>query len=134
MGINQVTKKLEAQIKSYRATIANASNENARPYDSSSALVVIFVCRADVDPPLLIAHLPHLVAAYNSCLFSRPSPRLGLIKLVPLPKGAEFSLAEALGIRRVAALALDVRRVIALCIFAIDVITRLDCYTQPICT
>jgi ribonuclease P/MRP protein subunit POP3 len=106
LGINEVTKRLESLIKATRVAplVPVLDSQDARP-----TIKLVFVCRADIDPPLLIAHLPHLVAAYNSSILSSSASRhLNFIKLVPLPKGAEFRLAEALGIRRIAALLLDV--------------------------
>lgn len=100
-GINVVTKRLEVQTQSARhpniLTLPETSGTPPKP------LKYVFVCRADVDPPLLIEHLPHLVAAYNS---ARP-PQYA--KLIPLPQGSESVLAQILGIRRVTALGLDVR-------------------------
>ncbi len=100
-GINVITKRLELQTQSARLP-------NILPLPETSQippkpLKYVFVCRADVDPPLLIEHLPHLVAAYNSV---RPSQ---YVKLIPLPQGSESVLAQILGIRRVTALGLDVR-------------------------
>jgi ribonuclease P/MRP protein subunit POP3 len=111
VGINQVGTKLDTQIKSWRFAPPNGSEtQEPAATNSSQPITIIFVCRADVNPPILIAHLPHLVAAYNTSILSRPSLKnFDLIKLVPLPKGAEFTLAEALGLRRAAVLALDVR-------------------------
>ncbi|TFK36976.1 hypothetical protein BDQ12DRAFT_686182 [Crucibulum laeve] len=94
-GINEVTKKLEAQIRDARRTLLLKAESEATPTPS---LKVLLVCRADVDPPLLIDHLPHLVAAYNS------AQTQDTIKLVPLPKGAELTLADTIGVRRVAVL------------------------------
>jgi ribonuclease P/MRP protein subunit POP3 len=106
IGINEVTRKLESQIKASRQTVV-VSDKGSISSESSShmRIKVVFVCRADVDPPILIDHLPHLVSMCNS------SPKLSdFVKLVPLPKGAEFTLASALGLRRVAVLAFDVNR------------------------
>lgn len=104
-GINAVTKRLESQIQSARrsVTISSAETVGVRASSSSSRPIkIIFVCRADVDPPILIDHLPHLAAAYNS---NRPAET---VMIVPLPKGAESTLAEAVGLRRVAVIAADV--------------------------
>ncbi|KAE9398452.1 hypothetical protein BT96DRAFT_994801 [Gymnopus androsaceus JB14] len=84
-GINQVTKRLETQMRNRRGT---TTDETA---SSPPNIKIVLVCRADVNPPMLIDHLPHLVAAYNSA--RAPDP----IILVPLPQGAEFTLAEVLG-------------------------------------
>lgn len=92
MGINEVTKHLETQVRIRRGKTTNENSFNIK---------VVLVCRADVNPPMLIDHLPHLVAAYNSTGASDP------ILLVPLPQGAEFTLAQAMGLRRVAVMAID---------------------------
>ncbi|KAF8973513.1 hypothetical protein BDZ97DRAFT_1647723 [Flammula alnicola] len=99
-GINAVTKRLEIQAHNARrpAIITVPEPPTAPP----KLLKYIFVCRADVDPALLINHLPHLVAAYNS---THPSEH---VKLVPLPQGSELALAQVLGIRRVTVLAIDI--------------------------
>ncbi|KAF9486310.1 hypothetical protein BDN70DRAFT_793852 [Pholiota conissans] len=99
-GINAVTKRLETQVQAVHSP--NVSKFPETSTKTLKSLMYVFVCRADVDPALLIAHLPHLVAAYNS---TRPSQ---YIKLIPLPQGAEFLLAQTLGIRRVTVLAVDV--------------------------
>ena len=103
VGINEVTRRLESQIQSNRLTVVTTAKqpESASP---KHHLKVVLVCRADIDPPLLLDHLPHLVAAYNS------TQTLDIVKLVPLPKGAESSLAQALGLRRAAVVGIDVRR------------------------
>ncbi|KAF9074824.1 hypothetical protein BDP27DRAFT_1257990 [Rhodocollybia butyracea] len=91
-GINTVTKRLETLVRTRRG---------GNPEDSMPNVKIVLVCRADVNPPMLIDHLPHLVAAYNST--NPPDP----ILLVPLPPGAEFTLAEVMGVRRVAVMAID---------------------------
>lgn len=96
-GINEVTKKLELQTQNARRTTIGTVSTAPLP------LKYVFVCRADVDPALLIDHLPHLVAAHNSNCLSHP------IKLITLPKGSELVLAHTLGIRRLTVLAIDVR-------------------------
>jgi ribonuclease P/MRP protein subunit POP3 len=109
IGINEVTRRLECQIKNFRrvVTVAGGGEASCSP---RPAIQLIFVCRADVDPPILIAHLPYLVAAFNSSLISYASTdKPEFIKLVPLPKGAEFALAGAIGLRRVSVIAVDVR-------------------------
>lgn len=107
-GINEVTKRLEAQSTSLRprTTVPPSEATPAAEHSSPPPLTHVFVCRADVDPPLLIAHLPELVAACNA-----PSPSTPPLPvfLVPFPQHAEQTLAETLGVRRVSVLALDVR-------------------------
>lgn len=111
-GINAVTKRLEDQ--SLRPPHMNVLTLPETSITPPKPLKYIFVCRADVDPPLLIEHLPHLVAAYNS---ARPSQ---YAKLVPLPQGSESLLAQILGIRRVTVL-------------GIDVSSRHICASRPLC-
>jgi ribonuclease P/MRP protein subunit POP3 len=104
IGINEVTRKLESQIKSSRQTVIISDKCTvSSEYSQQPRIKVIFVCRADIDPPILVDHLPHLVSACNS--LRKPSD---FVKLVPLPKGAELTLAAALGLRRAAVIAVDV--------------------------
>ncbi|KAF8807845.1 hypothetical protein BYT27DRAFT_7223627 [Phlegmacium glaucopus] len=100
-GINAVTKRLELQSHSLRRPttvipIPSVETQPSRPFK------YLFVCRQDVDPSILIDHLPHLVASCNSAQASNH------MKLVPLPKGSELVLAQTLGIRRVTVLGIDV--------------------------
>ncbi|KAG8697500.1 hypothetical protein FRC09_007816 [Ceratobasidium sp. 395] len=97
-GINEVTKRLESLTK---PTLAHEVRPTPRP-----RLRAVLVCRSDIDPPLLIAHLPILVATCNSSLPTDSADK-EFVKLVVLPMGAEHSLAEVTGLRRVAVMALD---------------------------
>ncbi|KAF8665308.1 hypothetical protein AX16_000328 [Volvariella volvacea WC 439] len=99
VGINQVTRHLEDQIRDFRTGVTITGLGGASVQEGVKLLKVVFVCRADIDPPVLVNHLPHLVAAFNSI---RGSP---CTYLVPLPRGAEASLAESLGVRKAAVLA-----------------------------
>lgn len=104
IGINAVTKRLELQSGPPRL-ILSASDPSASTDDGpelKSKVQIVLICQADIESPLIIAHIPHLIAACNSRRTTQP------IKLVPLPKDSERSLAEALGLRRVAVVALDV--------------------------
>ncbi|KAK0471703.1 hypothetical protein IW261DRAFT_1511180, partial [Armillaria novae-zelandiae] len=87
VGINAVTKRLECQIQaaSHKVVISSSSSTE-ESYQQPQPLKYIFVCRTDVDPPILIDHIPHLVASFNSCKPFEP------IKLIPLPKGTEATL------------------------------------------
>ncbi|PPR02700.1 hypothetical protein CVT26_009803 [Gymnopilus dilepis] len=96
-GLNEVTKKLENQVQALRRPILVADSKPSSP----TFLGTVFVCRADVDPALLTDHLPHLVAFCNS---GNPA---ALVKIVPLPRGSEMTLARVLGVRRVTVLAID---------------------------
>ncbi|KAG6817941.1 hypothetical protein H0H87_012409 [Tephrocybe sp. NHM501043] len=98
VGINEVTKRLEEQIRSQRVTLITT---NTSPNEPTPPLRLILVCRADLNPPMLVDHLPHLVAAYNSLRPEEP------IQLVPLATGAELRLSQAVGLRRAAVLGLD---------------------------
>lgn len=103
---------------------------------------LVFVCKPDINPPSLVAHLPSMVAAANGVNAALESvrasakieqdmqvdgavketdsatpgapataamPEMRPVLLVPLDAGAERRLADALGLRRVAALAVSVR-------------------------
>jgi len=110
LGINQVTKRLEHQARAYRqvANPASPVTDHDTPSPPPEPISVVFVCRADVDPPLLISHLPTLIASYNSSRKTLTEPESSPpIKLVPIPKGSESLLADATGLRRLAVLALD---------------------------
>ncbi|GAA6012591.1 hypothetical protein JCM11491_005445 [Sporobolomyces phaffii] len=93
---------------------------------------LVFVCKPDINPPSLVAHLPGMVAAANGVQVALetvletksakgakegmevdpedPSdeeakrPKFEKVKIVPLDQGAERVLADALGVRRVAAI------------------------------
>ena len=112
LGINQVTKRLEHQARAYRQTLSAAATSTDNGTSQPTAfrpISIVFVCRADVDPPLLISHLPTLVASCNSSRNALTNPESHPpIKLVPVPKGSETLLADATGLRRLAVLALDV--------------------------
>ncbi|KAH7334865.1 hypothetical protein B0J17DRAFT_92845 [Rhizoctonia solani] len=101
-GINEVTKRLESQIHPSALEATTTSNTIPR-----SQLRFVIACRTDVDPPILIEHLPALVAACNSAILSDSEDKM-FIKLVTLPMGGEHTLAEVIGLRRVAVMALDI--------------------------
>ncbi|KAJ7070873.1 hypothetical protein C8F01DRAFT_1108169 [Mycena amicta] len=98
IGINQVTKRLDTQIRSMRKVVSVPSEPQQSP---PVPLRLILVCRADIDPHILIDHFPHEIAAINSAKPTEP------VKMIYLPAGAEIRLAEAVGVRRIAALGLD---------------------------
>ncbi|RPD81890.1 hypothetical protein L226DRAFT_607118 [Lentinus tigrinus ALCF2SS1-7] len=111
VGINEVTKRLEALARSYRQTIVPTTEVQSISGSSgpSTTSRLVIACRADVDPPILIGHLPHLVAACNSAgkhSASKTSEPDGTW-LVPMAKGAENTLAEAIGLRRVAVILIE---------------------------
>jgi ribonuclease P/MRP protein subunit POP3 len=101
-GINAVTKRLEAQVRQARRNVIVTTDPEGV---KQVPITLVFVCRADVDPPLLIDHFPPLVAACNSV----QSNLRQQVKLVPVPKGSEDVLGAKLGIKRVSVIALDVR-------------------------
>ncbi|KAG6841779.1 hypothetical protein C0991_007108 [Blastosporella zonata] len=99
VGINEVTKRLEEQVQSQRVTLLTTKTSPNEP--PPPPLRLILVCRADINPPILVDHIPHLVAAYNSF---RPEES---IQLVPMQAGAELLLSQAIGLRRAAVLGFD---------------------------
>ncbi|KAH9898143.1 hypothetical protein C8Q73DRAFT_625182, partial [Cubamyces lactineus] len=109
VGINEVTKSLEQLASSYRRTIAPDTKQGAESVGRSDANTprsrVVLACRADIDPPALMAHVPSLIAACNSCPVASTTQQRTW--LVPLPKGAEYTLAEALGLRRASILLVE---------------------------
>ncbi|GAA6006480.1 hypothetical protein JCM10207_004946 [Rhodosporidiobolus poonsookiae] len=94
---------------------------------------LLFVCKPDINPPSLVAHLPTMVAAANGVgealegvlraasdegksgkgemevdgAEGAARPDMERVMLVPLDAGAEQKLADALGLRRVAAIGLS---------------------------
>lgn len=111
IGINEVTKRLEAQAKARRTAVARPGNKTppqAEDQPPATPISVVLVCKGDVNPPLLVAHLPPLVAACNSSRRgSATDNSTPNVKLVPFPKGAEATLTAALGLRRSAVIALE---------------------------
>ncbi|KAF8743710.1 hypothetical protein AX14_001231 [Amanita brunnescens Koide BX004] len=101
VGLNAVTKRLEEQVRKrpHSVTITKdgptADTRAAKP-----DLCLVLACRADIDPPLLIDHLPHLIASCNA--IQKES-----VRLASLPEGAEGTLAKSLGIRRVTVIGFD---------------------------
>ncbi|KAL0067914.1 RNase P and RNase MRP subunit [Marasmius tenuissimus] len=84
---------------------SSTSAPETDPPPLPSPIRVVLVCRADVNPPILIDHIPHIVAGYNSSLPSGGEDKA--ILLIPLPAGAEHTLADAFNLRRVAVVGLD---------------------------
>ena len=102
-GINEVTKLLEKTARPVSRTTVGGATANETKSEARPAIVL--VCRGDVTPPELIQHIPHLVAACNTRSIGTTS---SVVHLIPLQKGAELSLAEAIGLRRVSVVALHV--------------------------
>ncbi|KAH9997740.1 hypothetical protein BJV74DRAFT_826203 [Russula compacta] len=100
VGINEVTKILETELRSSRQSVIKPDTTVEETLFLTS---VIFICYADLDTPALVAHLPQLVALCNS-----PRSENQKIKVVQLPAGAQTSLANSLGyLKRVSVMALD---------------------------
>ncbi|KAH0591048.1 hypothetical protein H2248_001158 [Termitomyces sp. 'cryptogamus'] len=99
VGINEVTKRLEQKV--YAERVTRVTLHSCTDKSPSCSLAVILVCRSDINPPILVDHLPHLVAALNSLRPEQP------VRLVPLQPGAETLLSQALGLRRAAVLGFD---------------------------
>ena len=114
VGINEVTKRLERLAASHRSHVETRPDQgdllpNATPTTPLPSRLVI-ACRADVDPPILLAHIPNLVAMCNSArrVYGTESPQRGGTWLVPMPKGAEETLSRAMNLRRVSILLVEV--------------------------
>ncbi|KAL0573958.1 RNase P and RNase MRP subunit [Marasmius crinis-equi] len=107
IGINAVTKRLESHLsqRKQKITITSSTPEPVPTTCQVTPVRVVLACRADVNPPVIIDHIPHIIAAYNSSL--PPNGEDKPILLIPLSSGAEYTLSDALGLRRVAVLALD---------------------------
>jgi ribonuclease P/MRP protein subunit POP3 len=132
-GLNAVTRHLEARLRLRLAsrsvaaaaadpTFSTAAAPSAPPSPSSDAgAQYLFVTRADVDPPALLAHVPLLVQTYNASLSSASSHAAAAagaagaaeaaLHLLALPAGAEALLGAALGVRRCSAVLLTAARV-----------------------
>jgi len=120
VGINDVTKRLEAQSRAVFSppTETISAQRDGETVDAGmvdadvttktdastprSPIRAVLVCKADIDPPMLINHIPYLVASCNSKVGTNGEP----VRLVTLPKGAELALAQAFGLRRAAVVAL----------------------------
>ncbi|KAF8641073.1 hypothetical protein AX17_000717 [Amanita inopinata Kibby_2008] len=100
VGLNEVTKRLEIQAREARNSRIITTAESTVQSDRKPDLCLVFVCRADVDPPLLVDHLPHLIAACNTWQ-RRP------LRLVTLPQGAEMTLSKAMTVRRATVIGMD---------------------------
>ncbi|KAG0152014.1 hypothetical protein CROQUDRAFT_650605 [Cronartium quercuum f. sp. fusiforme G11] len=119
IGINSVIQRLENLIENSRT--GDVSDRRPKNYSSpqcshtltslkdspneisNPTLAFVFVCRHDISPPELIAHIPTTVAMANMTCLNRSRE---LIQLIELPLGSEQVLADTLGIRRAAALGL----------------------------
>lgn len=105
IGINTVTRRLEQEI-SMRSNDSGLEDAKAGALPS---LDLVFVCRADLDPPRLTAHFPLLACAVNAVCHPESdhlSATQSALRLVSLPEGAEHLLADALNLRRCGVLGL----------------------------
>lgn len=114
-GLNEAAKSLEQYISKLRQSLLVETPLT----DDVVTPRVMFACRWDVNPPDLFSHIPHLVASANTLgtIYEAkfPSARSTIeIKLVNLAKGSENSLSEAVGIRRLSMVTLNVRRTVRL--------------------
>ncbi|KAI0715346.1 hypothetical protein C8Q76DRAFT_453485 [Earliella scabrosa] len=110
-GINEVTRRLEHISQSYREGVTPVTTQQgarvpSTPPSTSSGRLVI-ACRADVNPPILLGHFPNLVAACNSMHQGSSSVSPGKTWLIPMSKGAEDTLADAMGLRRVSVMLIE---------------------------
>ncbi|KAE8229497.1 hypothetical protein CF326_g5531 [Tilletia indica] len=88
----------------------SADADAADPISPSSLpkMRFLFVCRADVDPPRLVAHLPMLTCTLNAISSSSSSSSTqGLCILLPFSRDAELKIATQLKIRRCAVLGIS---------------------------
>ena len=108
-GINEVTKKLEALAHRLHRNRLKITSEPLCACDSAQIPTsqIVLACTGDVNPPILVQHIPNLVAACNS---ARTKTDVTSTWLVPLPAGSEHILSTAAGLRRVCVLMLDVSR------------------------
>lgn len=107
VGINQVTRVLESQLQSTRKhAVLHFPEQRHDQHPEFSPLAAVFACSVDIDPPLLIEHIPHLIASCNSLVPTAQQQQK--VKLMPLPKGSEFAIAAAMGLRRAAVIGIHV--------------------------
>lgn len=115
IGINDVTRHLERTINpdiktNFKRKYAqgfsdplistNPNNQLANPSPiviQNEPLRMVFVCKADISPPHLCAHLPIMSSMARDVL------------LVPLPLGAEELISNKLGIKRTSCVGVKVR-------------------------
>lgn len=135
-------RKVEKQLaKGSKKAVARvqvgAEADEEQKDDWVPVLDIIFVCKPDINPPSLVAHLPTMAAAANGVQqaldatlaanererttsgaaddamdtenSATPRPKGQNVLLIPLDVGAERKLADALALRRVAAIGLSVR-------------------------
>ncbi|GJN92281.1 hypothetical protein Rhopal_005311-T1 [Rhodotorula paludigena] len=117
----------------FNISVAASTVSPTAPPPTVPLVDLILVCKPDINPPSLVAHLPTMVAAANGVQTALDSvlrsaeaqqrgeeemqveerasgtkrPEMRPVRLVPLDVGAERRLADALGLRRVAAVGLS---------------------------
>ncbi|CAG8578476.1 8694_t:CDS:2 [Racocetra fulgida] len=114
IGINDVTRHLEQSINpnikrkyvqgfSDPLISTNPNNQLTNPSpiviqnEHLTSLRMIFVCKADILPPHLCAHLPIMSSIARDVL------------LVPLPSGAEELISNKLGIKRTSCIGVKIK-------------------------
>jgi ribonuclease P/MRP protein subunit POP3 len=110
-GLNETVKALEQHISNLRDCLA----KGVPLTDDVITPRIVLACRWDVNPPDLFSHIPHLVASANRLgdIYEKKfasAPAIPEIKLVNLPQGSEKSLSDAVGIRRLSMVILNVGR------------------------
>ncbi|OBZ90131.1 hypothetical protein A0J61_01819 [Choanephora cucurbitarum] len=85
IGINQVTRYLEAYIE----------NERANPKSKTDRTPVMYICKREIKPLQLCQHLLYMSA-------------LAKIKVAPMPANAENRIGKALGIQRASVVLLEI--------------------------
>jgi ribonuclease P/MRP protein subunit POP3 len=110
-GLNQTEKALEQHISNLRDCLT----KGVALTDDVITPRIVLACRWDVNPPDRFAHIPHLVASANRLgdIYEKKfasAPAIPEIKLVNLPHGSEKSLSDAVGIRRLSMVILNVGR------------------------
>ncbi|KAK9458199.1 hypothetical protein V1511DRAFT_492004 [Dipodascopsis uninucleata] len=91
LGLTNTTKLLEQQSAKWKSQ----GNEPKEEHSPSRKIDIVFICRADTNPALLVSHFPLL------CTSSNPP-----VKLVQLPKGSMAQLAKWTGIEELAVIGL----------------------------
>ncbi|KAG5363545.1 hypothetical protein CJU89_2721 [Yarrowia sp. B02] len=91
LGFNPVTQALQSQAKQ------NLANEPV-----SEPISMVFICKDDIQPEILVKHFPTLCASASS--------KESAVKLVALPAGSMEKLTECTGIRDLGCVALKAHK------------------------
>ena len=105
VGVNQATKDLEDVAQTFRESLSAETSKSVTPKVDVQARLVL-VCKEDIDPTILVAHFPNLVAACNST--RHRISHAAVTWLVPLSRGSEDALAGAMGLRRASVMVIKV--------------------------